>query len=947
MASQEYEYDIVAQFENEDSNKTIWDSTQHSSDLKGRYISVIVNLRCVARNTAQNKNGAYSIILEATSGLDSKDIEIGTKNVKALTINPDDTMGKILISRSLVNDGKCNLKLIMKKTYSTFSDKISGEIRGTIKCAVTGEVEEGEKESDGKQLTVGLDKNAVTDWFKTLSVDGIKAGQKVTDQYTVNMQFAKGKTEQVIWTNKGVNNNTINNISIDLSGNIYNNVTSQRVIDVDVVATDGEYTFTDNMTMEIVQGQRYANFDTSGKYYNSQLPNQGNVEFSIIAKNTTDLNGEFIGNVIIEGTTVSDIEEEDTIDDTDIGSIMKKLFGDGYSASGSTDSFMSAYDGLGDSDDKDLMNADQYKNMGMTDAMAEHIQELEARVTALENRLTELSVGGEEVDWYDGGYTGTDDDWGIGDWYTQDEERLSETNTAVDGGEAISTVLFNCRTDIRKAGQYIDYQKSVLLTAYGYLMSEKRGKIFESASCNVSYACSGQGSKGNELIDFFLETNAIVKLGAGNSNDWQTKAINFNSNHQPVEVTIQHDFGITGDPAVEDCRLQVCFDVIIPCDTEAQAEEVLQSLKQKVKEVQNEYVSSGKDFGLITGRFDYSLKDVEDVVEKSNGEDVFCNLFECENWIDNIDRLSQVRLMSRAWIIPEAQNKTYKSFSYDLLFSLNGKNQRSVAFRNFCVEHNAKAEISVGCAEGSQEKQVDFRSSDSFATTNFKGTLNFGKDVNVVEDLRVSVVFCVYFPYSSQQERDSILDYVNDMMNIFHQTYLTTGQMFAKLSGDVDYTLSDSKESIQEKKTKTTDEQEISVDMTAFDGTQTLFSYNAQSDNKVLQRVDLIFTFGYNYSDSQVCVGKKLKLDFNTVAVRPGFPDILTSYPIVEDTISASNKQLIVKQNFVPNQFANGGACTFKIDFSVLGLSAAELADLKEHFEGKIKGTIKYTAVTN
>ena len=86
-------------------------------------------------------------------------------------------MGKILISRSLVNDGQCNLKLVVKKTYSTFSDKISGEIRGTIKCAVTGEVEEGEKESDGKQLTVGLDKNAVTDWFKTLSVDGIKAGQ--------------------------------------------------------------------------------------------------------------------------------------------------------------------------------------------------------------------------------------------------------------------------------------------------------------------------------------------------------------------------------------------------------------------------------------------------------------------------------------------------------------------------------------------------------------------------------------------------------------------------------------------------------------------------------------------------------------------------------------------------------------------------------------------------
>ena len=735
MASQEYEYDIVAEFENGDSNKTIWDSTQHSSDLKGRYISVIVNLRCVARNTAQNKNGAYSIILETTSGLDSKDIEIGTKNVKALTINPDDTMGKILISRSLVNDGKCNLKLVVKKTYSTFSDKISGEIRGTIKCAVTGEVEEGEKESDGKQLTVGLDKNAVTDWFKTLSVDGIKAGQKVTDQYTVNMQFAKGKTEQVIWTNKGVNKNTINTISIDLSGNIYNNVTSQRVIDVDVVATDGEYTFTDNMTMEIVQGQRYANFDTSGKYYNSQLPNQGNVEFSIIAKNTTDLNGEFIGNVIIEGTTVSDIEEEDTIDDTDIGSIMKKLFGDGYSASGSTDSFMSAYDGLGDSDDKDLMNADQYKNMGMTDAMAEHIQELEARVTALENRLTELSVGGEEVDWYDGGYTGTDDGWGIGDWYEQTDERVSQTEEVIE--ERVEM--------LQNSSQYsVDVENKKITEIYSSINSS--GGTFK----NVTY-------------DIMVSHLAPKQL-------WIGTVLNF---------YLQSEYG---------------------------------DLQNKILKV---------------------------------GEIKFSN-------VSNI--------------VTESFNKT-------------------VVGSELCNDGNC-----------------------------------------------IVKVICEYIsPYDDSETTQELFD-----------------DLIANLKGKVTANLTyQMQEDLSQAKTKTTDEQEITVNMSTFDGTQTLFSYNAQSDNKVLQRVDLIFTFGYNYSDSQVCVGKKLKLDFNTIAVRPGFPDILTSYPIVEDTISASNKQLIVKQNFVPNQFANGGACTFKIDFSVPGLSAAELADLKEHFEGKIKGTIKYTAVTN
>ena len=660
MANQTYEYAVIAQFENGDNNITIWDSTQHSSDLKGKFISVVIDLRCVARNTAQNKNGNYSIILESSSGMfDTKEIEVGTKSVKALTINPDDWFAKILAAKLLANDGNCDLRLIMKKTYSTFSDKISGEIRGTVKCTVTAE------EDKDKDVTVGLNKNAISDWFKTLSADGIKSGQQVTDQYTIQMNFSKGKAQNVIWTNKGNNSNTINEISISLSGNVLNNATSQKVIDVDIIAVSGDDTFEDNMATETVQPIRYSQFDTSGVYTASQLPNSGDCEFKIVAKNTTDFSGEFVGNVIIKGTTVSSVETEETIDDTDVDSIMKSLFGDGYSASDDTDSFMSAYNGLGDSDDKDLLSADGYKNAGMTDAMAAHIQELEARITALENRMTELSVGGEEVDWYDGGYNGTDSSWGVGDWYKQTDDRVSEVE---------------------------------------------------------------EGSEGNVSCNLFEES----------------------------------ELGLT-------------------------------------------------------------------VLEN------FLGYAKC------------VRLVAEAYCIPEAEGKQYESGSYELFFSLNGKDDLTNMFRTYCVENNAVINIGVGCAAEWIRNVVNFVSSDKFLSKRVAGTFKDIKGELVEEDCRLSTDLEFIFPYDTEEQEQMIKAKLNQYLNRFHEQYLTTGQMFAKLTGSLKYTVRDSKESIQEKKTKTTDEQEISVDMSTFDGTQTLFSYDAQSNNKNLQSVDLIFTFSYNY----------------------------------------------------------------------------------------------------
>ena len=294
MATQTYEYNIVSNFQGSDNNLTIWDSTQHS-ELSGKYVSVVIQLSCVARNTAQNKNGTYSIIFETSSGMfDTQKFEIGTKNVQALKINPDDKFAKILVSNKFANKGVCDTRLIMKKAYSTFSDSVSGEIRGTIKCTIEPMTEEQKQTAS----TVGLDKNAISDWFKTLSVDSMKGGQSATDQYTVQTSFVKGKQKNTLWTNKGVNTNTIDEISISLSGNVLNNASSQRVIDVDVVATGDGDTFTDNMTMEIVPAGRYVTFNVEGNYLKADLPNDGNCEFKVIAKNTEDLSGEFVGNII-------------------------------------------------------------------------------------------------------------------------------------------------------------------------------------------------------------------------------------------------------------------------------------------------------------------------------------------------------------------------------------------------------------------------------------------------------------------------------------------------------------------------------------------------------------------------------------------------------------------------------------------------------------------------
>ena len=48
---QTYTYNIVGSFTAQDEEVVLWDSTQHSADLKGKFVSVVMQLSCVANNT--------------------------------------------------------------------------------------------------------------------------------------------------------------------------------------------------------------------------------------------------------------------------------------------------------------------------------------------------------------------------------------------------------------------------------------------------------------------------------------------------------------------------------------------------------------------------------------------------------------------------------------------------------------------------------------------------------------------------------------------------------------------------------------------------------------------------------------------------------------------------------------------------------------------------------
>lgn len=561
MASEQttyqYGYDVSLSFGTNDDNLTIWDSTQHA-ELKGKFVSVVIQLTCECQNTSP-RNGTYDIVLESTSGFfNSEEIEIGTKTVGAAS-KPVDKFSKILSSRMFANNGDCDIKIYFKRVFASISNKLSGTITGSIKCTVTSEED---KESE---TTVGLDKNAITDWFKTLSVDGTKSGETVKKEYPVKYRFAEGSLGHTLWTNSEISDMTMDEVAVSIGGNLTNIGTTSKTVDIDFVASGGSgQNFATIIRSVMVGAGSTVEFNASTMYSKSQFPNDGVCSIKISATNTEDIRGLVLGQINVTCSTLSNAETENYTDDTDIQTILNNLFSDGYSVSDDTDSFMSAYSGSGYDDDSALLSSDQYKMMGMTDDMATHIQELEARITALENRMTELNIGGSDLDWYDGGYTGSDDTWGIGSWYEQTDDRISQTEERF---EASSEMLNNPET------YTVDVANKKITEIYTSINSN--GRIFKSVtySVMVSHLAPKQLWLGT-VLNFYLqseftgEENIITKIGEVKFSD-VTKTVTENFEKTIIGSSLCNN-GI--------CTVKLVCEYISPYNTTQETQELFDDL---------------------------------------------------------------------------------------------------------------------------------------------------------------------------------------------------------------------------------------------------------------------------------------------------------------------------------------------------------------------------------
>ena len=117
-----------------------------------------------------------------------------------------------------------------------------------------------------------------------------------------------------------------------------------------------------------------------------------------------------------------------TLSDADIADLQSYITSNGYSFSGTTDGsslptdgFLSDNSKAGYSEDTSQMKADVYKTMCLVNDVANHLKNVEARLIALENKMSTLSVGGVQ-NWNDGGSDGTDNNWNVDEWYKSGRE---------------------------------------------------------------------------------------------------------------------------------------------------------------------------------------------------------------------------------------------------------------------------------------------------------------------------------------------------------------------------------------------------------------------------------------------------------------------------------------------------------------------------------------------
>lgn len=922
MANEQlFGYDISKAFGNNDSNITLWDSSEHG-ELEGKIICISIQLSCECQNTSP-RNGTYEIILESNGMTtifgDSEEVLIGSKTVGAAS-RPTTSFSKLLNSKSLAADGACDVKVVLKKKFAAISNKLSGTVTGTIKCTVVPYDEETKQ----KAATLGLDKNAITDWFKSLSVDGAKSGTPLMNEDSIGYSFVKGSLGHTLWKSDSSNLVT-EKVTISLDGQLTNSDLASKTVEF-VFTASGDTNFSTSFASKTIPASGSIDFNVAGVFRRSQLPSDGVCDMKINITGTSSVSGQILGEVSVNSSRLSNAEADDYTDDSDIQGVLNNLFDEGYSVGGSnngtasgTDSFMNAYSGAGYNDDSALINGDYHKTMGMTDEMATHLQQLEARITALENRMTELSVGGSDVDWYDGGSTGSDDTWGIGSWYEQTDDRINQEE--INGFDEQGTGEGNVKYDlVFSPGSYdVTYWESndgsywghkygncIVVAAEAYVIPEMVGKEYQSGSYDLLFSFNGKLSQYKSL---WSNEGVIANVGVGCAAEWnRTRIDNFNTLVQFFSQPITGTFkDIKGEPVEEDCRLSVDFEAIFPYDTEIKKRKIIAMLSTTLEQINMEYTTKGQPFAKITGNLKYTVRDRR--MELTSPEQVQGNV----NLSLYSDRTNPRNVF---YDITMPEGKVMKSLTYNLTLSYRylGTECSNVPF------HTSLYWINQGGMVKTYEKEFErfaLQTTQQYVVKHYAGTIN-NQEITQYSSVKG------YFDFVGDVTEEQF----DDLFENFEGT----------ITGNITYELQDNVKSIQAKDKETINEV---IDGT-FEGTQTVFEFNVP-DTKVLT-VDLSLTLSYTYdtAHSQLCVGKVLDLLLESTGFSNPSNPITKSLTIGKGLISGSkpSQQLVFRNVYAGTSLAENGKCSFKINFSALGLTQAELADMKQYFRGSVKGTV-------
>ena len=479
---QKREYEVNVSY-NANAETVIWSSVNRN--IPGKITSITLDFEQHAINVDTAFAAKCEIITTSTHSLETVEVGHDTAYCAKKTIDYV-KYARIYTGSKLANNGICDVTVKIKTARN-----LTGEVTGTVTVCFT----EDEDEQD-KATTTSLNQNALTDWLKENTASKAKKGAAKTNQYPIEVSFEQSSNplaQTLLWTNKGVNSDFIENVNISLNIDVRNNTDSMKVIQLDFNAAYGSDTYSDTINMWQIPAGELRNITTAASYSVEDIPNDGLAVATLVLKTNMGTSGLVEGVVILEtksaGTAVAS-EAGDTTTDTSIQSILDMLNDEGYSVGGSTadtpldvDSFMSAYSGSGYDDDTAMLLSDSYNNSAMTNQNLDRISQLEQRVTELELRMSTLGVGGADIDWYDGGADGSDA-WGIDEWYKQNESRINQQDADSDirfnifSGSTtpeIENIFFTYTAESGKIIKRFDY---TLMLSYKYSGEECVGNSF-------------------------------------------------------------------------------------------------------------------------------------------------------------------------------------------------------------------------------------------------------------------------------------------------------------------------------------------------------------------------------------------------------------------------------------------------------------------------------------